>query len=48
VTKNRLYQFTARGVFAKSTSARASVLRIFRRQDLDSYRGTLFVTPRRW
>jgi hypothetical protein len=43
LTKNRLYQFTSRGI-CEVDKQTGEVLRIFRGSDLDSLGGTLFVT----
>ena len=45
LTKNRLYQFTLRGV-CEVDKTTGELLRIFRGVDLDSFGGLLFVTPR--
>ena len=44
LTKNRLYQFTSRGICEVDTGS-GEVLRIFRGADLDSFGGTMFLTP---
>jgi hypothetical protein len=44
VTKNRLYQFTSRGICAVDKQT-GEVVQIFRGSDLDSLGGSLFVTP---
>jgi hypothetical protein len=44
VTKNRLYQFTSRGV-CEVDKATGNIVRIFRGDDLDSLGGALFATP---
>ncbi len=45
VTKNRLYQFTSRGI-CELDKRTGEILNIFRGQDLDSLGGALLVTPR--
>ena len=44
VTKNRLYQFTSRGI-CEIDKRTGEIMRIFRGNDLDSLGGTLLVTP---
>jgi outer membrane protein assembly factor BamB len=44
VTKNRLYQFTSRGI-CEIDKHSGRLLRMFRGVDLDSFGGALFVTP---
>jgi len=45
VTKNRLYQFTARGV-CEVDKQTGQIMRIFRGADLDSLGGSVFLTPK--
>jgi hypothetical protein len=45
LTKHRLYQFTSRGICEVDTSSGA-LIKIFRGTDLDSFGGSLFVTPK--
>jgi hypothetical protein len=45
LTRNRIYQFTSRGV-CEVDKASGEIVRIFRGDDLDSLGGHLFVTPR--
>lgn len=44
LTQHRIYQFTSRGICEVDT-ATGEVLKIFRGADLDSFGGTMFLTP---
>ena len=44
LTKNRLYQFTSRGIYQVDKRT-GEVMRLFRGADLDALGGSLFVTP---